>query len=427
VVAWLIAQKVDVNYHLTNDPALFYAVGHGHLSTVELLLAAHARTDIAPVPNPGEKNPSTILSLAAMSNQLEMLQLILDTGAHINERDNLGYTALLEASLNANPEMVTCLLDHGADLNLGNYAGLTPLMAVAENKSISLLHLFVQRGARVQDRDCDGRTALILCAMIGADDQVRELLADKADVNVADKLGETALTYAGDRGDTRMVHVLKLAGATRDDLHIIPKATPSIPLSPARRWALAVGALYAQVNADSHEMIDTPGKRFGAKRLLDRQWDVRDRESLLARLKDLEQGSTFTSVVFSQVRESGLEHGIEAKLERAFQFLFLDLWWRSKTDVAWNHCRAANLVRLGVEAGFLKETEAWQILIPIARHAQSAFSSWKEMSENFLDFREIGADERSGDFRAAAGLLLNPNDPNSPWNALPWKTDLSAQ
>jgi hypothetical protein len=93
--------------------------------------------------------------------------------------------------------------------------------------------------------------------------------------------------------------------------------------------------------------------------------------------------------------------------------------------LAWDLCRAANIVNAGYAANYLTAREAWDRLMAIARTTQSSFSSWQEMSDNFLDGREIWANERSPKFDAVAKVLLNPNDSNSPWNQNPWKTDLS--
>jgi Protein of unknown function (DUF1266) len=61
-----------------------------------------------------------------------------------------------------------------------------------------------------------------------------------------------------------------------------------------------------------------------------------------------------------------------------------------------------------------------------ARQTQKAFHSWQEMSENFLDGRELKASGRATQYEACATLLNNPKDPNSVWNQIPWETDLGA-
>jgi len=59
-----------------------------------------------------------------------------------------------------------------------------------------------------------------------------------------------------------------------------------------------------------------------------------------------------------------------------------------------------------------------------ALKVQGSFTSWQEMNDNFLDGREMWAEWDDTRYEACAKLLLNPQDPNSPWNQLPWNTEL---
>jgi hypothetical protein len=100
--------------------------------------------------------------------------------------------------------------------------------------------------------------------------------------------------------------------------------------------------------------------------------------------------------------------------------------WKDRVGLAWDLCRMANLVNVGYDMHYISEEEAWSFLQVIARQTQAAFGSWQEMSDNFLDGREGWYGKRDPRYDACAQLLLNPGDPNSPWNQAPWKTDLSS-
>jgi hypothetical protein len=93
--------------------------------------------------------------------------------------------------------------------------------------------------------------------------------------------------------------------------------------------------------------------------------------------------------------------------------------------IAWNECRAVNLIRAGVSVHFLTEAEAWPMLMDLARKTQATFRSWREMNAAFLDCRQVWAGQRDPDFDLCTQLLLNPVDPNSPWNQLDWNTSLN--
>ena len=78
----------------------------------------------------------------------------------------------------------------------------------------------------------------------------------------------------------------------------------------------------------------------------------------------------------------------------------------------------------GYGAGYFTEKEAWEIPAPVARKLQQAFPSWKEMGESYLLGRKIWRPREETHAEAVFQLLLNPNDANSPWNAVPWDTSL---
>jgi hypothetical protein len=98
--------------------------------------------------------------------------------------------------------------------------------------------------------------------------------------------------------------------------------------------------------------------------------------------------------------------------------------WGDRTGVAWDLCRYVNLVGDGYAAGYLTYGEAWADLLPAARDVQKAFSSWKEMSDNFIDGREIWNHGDDPQFDRCLKLLLDPNEKESVWSQIPWNTDL---
>lgn len=70
----------------------------------------------------------TPLIEAAIANNVEKAQLLLDHGAEINKQDLVGGTALQWAVENNNFELCELLLNHGADPNLANFSSQTPLV-----------------------------------------------------------------------------------------------------------------------------------------------------------------------------------------------------------------------------------------------------------------------------------------------------------
>lgn len=427
LVSLLIDRHVDVNQNGPYGSAIWSAVAEDKQGAVELLLDAGADMNLKSDEPVDPKRPRiTLLSCAVGTNDLNLMGILLAHGADINGAGEDGTTPLWSAVGWGGANTVLYLINKGSDVNRANDSGVTPLMIATACKDVPILQALLQHGAKLETTDKEGRTALMYACRDDVTPAVQFLVSQGAKINGVDVHGETALTYAGDRGNTKLVNLLKEAGATRTELHIIAKEEANPPLSKSRRWALAVGALYAQWNGKSHGMLADETSGGSARRALESYWEIHDRETLIRTVNNLEQGPTFTGIIGEQIQDSLSFPGVEPKLQRAFQLIFLDAWWRQKTNVAWDYCRAANLVRDGVDAGYLHEDEAWPLLMPIARKTQTTFHSWHEMSDNFLDSREIDANERSGDLRACGHLLLNPQEPNSPWNQLPWQTDLSA-
>ncbi len=65
----------------------------------------------------------------------------------------------------------------------------------------------------VNARDSQGRTALMLAAAIGQVSAVKALLAHHANPNIADANGVTPLRAANSNGQSRIVVILRQAGA----------------------------------------------------------------------------------------------------------------------------------------------------------------------------------------------------------------------
>jgi hypothetical protein len=221
--------------------------------------------------------------------------------------------------------------------------------------------------------------------------------------------------------------MLEAAGAQPRDLRMIPKAETE-SLIPAQKWALAVGAIYAQRDGISHDSLNQgPNHVYQAKRDLWIGWGVKDYASLIGRLQPLDTPMDWIQIAAEQAHDLGKardKQGWLADVKGVARLPTLELKWGTRVEVAWNLCRAANVISDAVTAGYITEAEAWPILIKNARIVQGNFGSWREMNQCFLETREVWAGERTPDFEACANLLLNGNDKNSPWNQLAWNTDL---
>jgi hypothetical protein len=331
--------------------------------------------------------------------------------------------------------MIDYLLGLKADVNSPGTDGSTPLMAATNYGHPEAIERLVDNGANVDLKNKYGRTALIVACGAGKVDCIRILADRKADLNLTDPRGETALTIAGDTGDVDIVELLKNKGAKRTDVHIIAKGEPDQPLSPAHAWALSVGAIYTQRGGANPKILGGGYSAEERQSMLKEGWNISDKESLLQELDDLrdrghhslyqDEGAKLAEMSDDQFNQYLAAHSDKTAEIKAMRASYLK--WKEKSGWAWDICRSGNLVIAGFAAHYLNEKEAWDRLMAIAKQAQGIFSSWQELSDNFLDGREIWAEQRDPRFEACAQLLLNPKDPNSPWNQNPWNTNLSGK
>lgn len=140
--------------------------------------------------------PESFLSVVA-SGDIDAARLFLNAGYSPSLRDARGVPVLSLAVRSQFPEMVRLLLDAGAGVNdVSSDRGYSPLMDAAQKGDEVMCRVLLDAGAAVNQASKDGQTALILCAGRG-DERISALLYEHgADPLVKDKLGMSALGYA---------------------------------------------------------------------------------------------------------------------------------------------------------------------------------------------------------------------------------------
>jgi ankyrin repeat protein len=213
IAAYLIRQGADVNrwdwwgrtplYAAVDLNTLPYGGRPDHISVddttslklIELLLAAGA-------------NPNAQLKLFPPYRSLGA-----DRGG--DSLLTIGTTPLLRAARAGDAPAIRLLLAHHALPDLGNNSDVTPLMAAAgvgttgvdtrgkyktQAEASTAIKLLVEGGANVNAVDVRGLTALHGAALLGFDDVIRTLAAQKATLDVKDKRGITPLDMALGKG-----------------------------------------------------------------------------------------------------------------------------------------------------------------------------------------------------------------------------------
>jgi uncharacterized protein len=184
----------------------------------------------------------TPLVFAAREGCLECVQILLASGAKVDQTTNYGWTPLLTATQNRHYLLAAYLLDHGADPNLANRGGWTPLYLATDNRNIesgdypvrkpdmdhlAYIKLLIGKGANVNERICgaessakeckgdttetrtnftmqwlyeDGATPFLRAAQSGDVVLMKLLLEHGADPKIATAHSDTALAVASGIG-----------------------------------------------------------------------------------------------------------------------------------------------------------------------------------------------------------------------------------
>ena len=189
--------------------ALFLACYQGHLPVVQLLLQEDGEGD-DPVEIPDEEG-NLPLTVACMDNGTPaVIRLVWEQypkgQAEPNEK---GKTPLFYACLHYHDEAVKLFLDHdeggGADLEYKDNLGHTALF---DASSVSTAQILLERGANMESEANNGDTPLSWACKMGRFGVVKFLVDQGANMRHPNQEGKTPLHYASEKGKTRMVQLM---------------------------------------------------------------------------------------------------------------------------------------------------------------------------------------------------------------------------
>jgi ankyrin repeat protein len=175
--AWLVCGTLQAADAYAQSP-LIAAVKQGDRAAVRALLQ---RT---PDVNAASADGTTSLHWAAQFNDAETAMLLLGAGADVRAANRYGVTPLQAAAVNGDPAFIAALLKAGADPNAVLPEGETVLMTAARTGRVEALAVLIDGGARldVQER-WFGESPLIWAAAEDHAGAVELLIRRGADVN----------------------------------------------------------------------------------------------------------------------------------------------------------------------------------------------------------------------------------------------------
>jgi len=192
------------------------------------LLAAAARGDVADINrlaasganrNIRDDYGRTPLHVATFAKQRDAIAALAKAGADINAKERDRYDAVTIASVADDPETLRLLIKLGASAKqtTSRYDG-TALIAAAHLGHDEVVRILIAAGAPLDHVNNLGWTALIESIVLGNGgrrhtETLRALVQAGANVNLADRRGETPLMLAKGRRYQAMVEILQKAGA----------------------------------------------------------------------------------------------------------------------------------------------------------------------------------------------------------------------
>ncbi len=214
---------------------LLKAVESGNLEKVKNALSRFGRPDV----NVRDSSGATALFIAEMKGYNGIAEELKKNGAspdlfivlpkdQTNPRvtiQNPPHSRLMDM-LYINWKLIDAMKEVSSEIskriNEKDQSGHTALMQAAGYHQIMLVDLLLANGAKVNEKDNEGHTALIYACYTDGEEGlmvIKSLIKAGADLNVVDKDGDTPLTIAIKFQHEDMAKMLRRAGAVlRDDM-----------------------------------------------------------------------------------------------------------------------------------------------------------------------------------------------------------------
>lgn len=183
---------------LTEPVSLWHRIENGDLEGLKQILEAFPH--IADVPVRETKNyvkGDRAIHIAARMGHLGAIDLLLDHGATLGDRNEVTGESPLFASLGGIVSVPKALIERGAKASERNDDGETILHVLARKGwAISLDHTFSIEGIDIEAADNDGDTPLMSALREGHENAIFRLLEQDARADVTNNAGETPVTLA---------------------------------------------------------------------------------------------------------------------------------------------------------------------------------------------------------------------------------------
>lgn len=150
---------------------------------------------------PNQYGETVLMQTAKYFADEKISQKLIDLGANVHARDNMGTTPLMYACTHQNIDVVDLFLQHKSVPYATDNHGFTPLMAVAANGNVEIAKHLINYGTALNTQNECGNTALMIASQNENKDMVAFLLRVKADRSLKNNEGKNARRIAYDTGN----------------------------------------------------------------------------------------------------------------------------------------------------------------------------------------------------------------------------------
>lgn len=217
-----------------------------------------------------------------------------------------------------------------------------------------------------------------------------------------------------------------------------PAYKPDVEPGTSRAWALLTCSVLWERNHFTHDQL--AGFTIDAKtkaeaiRVLKDDWYIETYDDLMKQLdwvrreghrKEWEKWTKELGKLSAQELENRLKR-LESEDDRTATRIF----WTAAPRVAklksgllgWDLSRYVSACRWAYGAGLITEPVMWELIEPVAKQIQKAYSSWEELGLAYCAGRELFRPGKNADTEAAFETLKTGE--KSPWKTTAWNLKL---
>ncbi len=138
--------------------------------------------------NSTDANQKHIIFNVVASEQIDLLEFLIQNEADINIQDRRNNTPLHIALQNDNIDIAKILIENDADVSIENYDNISPFCLMLEKKYLDLVKLSILNGTDANLK-CQGEPIILDAIVSGQIDFLEFIIQNGADINVKDEYG----------------------------------------------------------------------------------------------------------------------------------------------------------------------------------------------------------------------------------------------